>query len=467
MISKSDFMLFLDAPMHLWAKAHGRLETQPLSITREYFIKQGEQIETLAKEYLETALLPQKPGCELIWQPEYEDGSYFIRADALIWDQAQNVYDLYEIKSSSSLKKDYLMDATFQALLLESHLNLRDVYILYIDNAYTHTDTIDLAGFFKVEQVSGRVEEWREEIDTLRKAALAVTQLLQPQLSMACTDPKKCPCPALCHPNLPERHIYDIPRIGKKALDLREMGITAIDDVPANYGLSDIQRSFVELVKSDQPRIDAQAIRNSLEQLVFPLYFLDYETFNPAVPFYAGYHPYEIIVFQYSLHILDSPTAELRHEECLILDNRDPAPILAEHLLNRIGSQGSVIVWHKPTERSLTAKMAERCPNVADRLLDINDRLFDLKEVFFKGYYAHPDFHGSASLKAVLPVMCPELSYEELDISEGLSASYTWAALQRGEIPLEDREKTETDLRKYCGLDTFAMVAIYQKLCQL
>lgn len=464
-ISKTDFLLFLDSPLHLWAKVHDQFEVRAPSAYEQHLRRQGQQIEALAGEYIETVLLPQYDRSQLLWQPAYDNGQFEIRADALIFDTESGYYDLYEIKSSTSVHKEHEFDLTFQVLLLDSILALRYTYLLYIDKTYQHGDVLDLERFFIVEELSEQVEKRREAVGQLRYSALAVTELDEPPVAFACTKPKTCPCPALCHPNLPDHPIYDIPYIGKKAGKLREMGVTNIKDIPPSFKLNAKQQKHIQSVKSGEAVIDQAAVRDSLSELTFPLHFLDYETFNPAVPFFPDYHPYEHIVFQYSLFVIHAPDADPLHYDCLLTENTDPAPAFVPRLLDHIQEEGSIIVWNKSFEANRNLDLAGHCPQYADRLTKLNERLYDLMLIFKNGLYVHPDFHGSASLKYVLPVLCPDLRYDDLSISNGEEAMLTWVQLIKGNFPHEQRQDIEAALRKYCELDTYGMVAIWKKLC--
>ena len=467
MLSKSDFLLFLDSPMHLWAKAHNALGLRTPTAYERHLAQQGQAVEALAREYLEKDILPRYNQGQIFWQPAFDDGRFEIRADALILDRDADVYNLYEIKSSTGVRPDHEYDITFQALLLEATLPLRRSHILHIDKTYEHGESLNLSRFFTFEEVSDIIDKRRESVLRLREAALKITKMPAPDPAWACTSPKTCPCPELCHPNLTDRPVYDLPRIGKKALELRERGITAVAEIPAAFPLNAIQTKHAQAIRTGEAVIDREAIRSALGELQFPLYFLDYETFNPAVPLFRGYRPYEHNVFQYSLHKLTAPDAEVEHTECLILDHEDPAPKLVSQLLKDLGPIGSVIVWYKSAEAGWNKGLAQHCPEQAERLLGINERLFDLMEIFSKGFYVHPDFHGSASLKAVLPVLCPELAYTDLEITGGEEAMLTWYRVQQGDIAPDELEKLAANLLAYCRRDTYGMVAIWKYLLTL
>ncbi|MCB9822492.1 DUF2779 domain-containing protein, partial [Candidatus Nomurabacteria bacterium] len=181
-------------------------------------------------------------------------------------------------------------------------------------------------------------------------------------------------------------------------------------------------------------------------------------------PYFDGMRPYAQYPFQYSLHILDAPDAPLRHEEYLHRENSNPAASVVAAMQSHFGSSGSVIAWNMGFEKSCNNTLMHFVPEAAEFLADINNRMVDLMIPFSQNYYVDADFCGSASIKNVLPVLVPELSYKTLDIQEGGTAQRLWmeAALD-GKHP-DEKEKIFSDLVEYCKLDTLAMVEIHRKL---
>ncbi len=173
------------------------------------------------------------------------------------------------------------------------------------------------------------------------------------------------------------------------------------------------------------------------------------------------------MVFQYSLHVKKSPKAELTHYQYLSTKIKDPTNELAESLFEAIGKQGNVIAWSKSFEAGCNNEMRTRCRKHADFFESINNRIYDLMQPFKKGYYVHKDFKGSASIKKVLPVLVPELSYKALNIQEGGTASESWLKVANPEIPQAERNQTAQDMLAYCRLDTLAMAKILEVLNKL
>jgi hypothetical protein len=462
-LTKTDFLLFLEAPMHLWAKHHQQMEKEENSAFQQLLIQQGQQVEDLAEAFI-AALVGKE-----VFQRQYEaaDGPFRVRCDFIIKDEASEVFDMYEVKSSTSVKKQHEYDLAFQKLVISTNLSVRDVYLVLVEKGYQYQGYIEPQNLFKLERLNDHVEALEGEVLALRQQALKTAMAENPEGIRGCSNPDSCPCPSLCHPNLPTYPIYDIPRLGKKAATLKTKGVTAIRDIPQNFPLSNSQRSYVDLVASGQPKIDILGIRALLDKLEYPLYFLDYETINPAAPLFDGYHPFDLVVFQFSLHVIDHPGAAYQHHECLLIEDQDPAPKLVGELAQVIGSQGSVVVWNKTFEARCNRSLARQVPGMSSFLLWINERLFDLMDVFSQRLYMHPDFHGSASIKKVLPVLVPELSYDAMDIQNGTQAMVQWRKLVFGNLDTAEIETQETALRKYCELDSLAMVEVWRVLSGL
>ncbi len=334
-ITKSDFMLFMEAPRHLWAKKHGRYAME-LSDFDQHLIRQGYEVESLARQYFFQVM----PGIdyEMKWQQTYIDGSFEVRTDALLYKPASNSYDLYEIKSRTVLDKEDIYDVTFQALVLESQIKVDRYYVLHLNKGYTRSNELELAQLFVAEDITDKVEAFKSDVMTYRDQALQVTLADNPETMEHCYTPKVCPCPDVCHPDLPEFSIYDIPYLRKPAKQtLLAMGIQSAKDVPGDFFLNEKQRLVVEMAKTNQEQINPEAIREQLDTFTYPIYFLDYETCICAIPPYKGYHPQQQVVFQYSLHRLDKPDGELHHFEHLSINPGDPAPPLLERLRQDIG----------------------------------------------------------------------------------------------------------------------------------
>ncbi|HOU75921.1 MAG TPA: DUF2779 domain-containing protein [Candidatus Dojkabacteria bacterium] len=469
-ISKTDFIAYLDAPRHLWAIKHNKLTSLEISAFLRHLVKQGDDVEILAEKYIHKILMP-KYGIsidDVILQPTHIDGSFQARIDVLIRNPRTKKWDMYEIKSSLKIDSTHIYDITFQYLVFKEKYEIGDKYIIHLNNKYVRKGEIELDKLFEVENVNEDVDLLKDKVWELRNEALFVAQTENFTEVLNCIRPKDCPCLSICHPNLPNYSIYDINNLTgteSKIRKLEKMGVKSIYDVPNDFILSTKQRFQIEVAQSQKIYINNTKIQNELNKLNFPLYFLDYETFNPAIPLYNNYKPYQHITFQYSLHVKATPTSEYKHYEFIETNKVDPIPNLIASLRKNIGESGSIIVWYKPFETLRTKEMGELYPEFKDFCKNIVYRIYDLMNIFKKQYYLDSLTKGSCSIKQVLPTMAPDLSYKDMEIAEGATAMTSWNKMVYDKrLTEEQTNKFKNDLLKYCELDTLAMVRIYEKL---
>ncbi len=264
--------------------------------------------------------------------------------------------------------------------------------------------------------------------------------------------------------HIPEYSVHDISHIHKTKLEmLVEKDIYDLEDIPDDFKLSDNQWNQVKAHKSQRPIIDREEIKKELDSLKFPLYFFDYEAFGLAIPVFDGYSPYKRIPFQFSLHILREPDGELEHIEYLHEDRTDPTESVARLLKQHIKPGGTVIAWHKSFEEGVDREIGERLPAYATFFEGMNSSMYDLERIFCDQYYIHHKFKGRTSLKKVLPAIT-DVSYKNLGIQEGGQAADAWWKMVSPATSKEESEKIAKDLKIYCGVDTYAMYAIWKHL---
>jgi hypothetical protein len=241
-------------------------------------------------------------------------------------------------------------------------------------------------------------------------------------------------------------------------------GTLAMDDIVDVSKFKKMKLWQWQTYINDEEIILEDKIKDELDALEYPLYFLDYETLPSAIPKYDDTWPHQQVVFQYSLHIIEYAGAPVTHKEYLHTTCDAPMTAIAHSLRKDIGDQGSVIVWYKPFEVPRTKELASSVPVHAEFLLSLADRIYDLMDICDKGYYHHKDFRGSISIKSVLPVMCPELSYKDLNVQNGGQAMTTYRDLIFSEVHDHNRGQVINDLMAYCKLDTWAMVRIWEEM---
>jgi hypothetical protein len=243
---------------------------------------------------------------------------------------------------------------------------------------------------------------------------------------------------------------------------LRSAGIQGIGDIPAGFpGLSENQQRVRMAVVSGLPYVGME-LADIISEVAYPLYFLDFETFNPALPAYLGTRPYQSIPFQWSLHVIDSPGNEPSNVSFLHNGNDDPRESFTKSLIEAIGTHGTIIVYSS-YEKMVIERLASEFPKYQDALLALPGRFLDLLAVV-RAHCYHPDFHGSYSIKAVLPALAPDMTYNDLEIREGSMAALSFARMIAPDTQPSEREQIRNALLEYCQRDTYAMVRILHAL---
>ena len=430
----------------------------------------GESAHSITKQHL-------KEKTKVIFQSTFINDKFLARNDVLEYDADNDCWNLYEIKGTNTLDEnedsvDHIEDATFQVVMLnDAGVKLGQVYLIHLNKEYIRGDEIEVNDLFIREDISKQVSN-RLESTKARMEQASELLFHEDENALQCQciylgRSNHCSTFSHSHPYVPEYSVHDLSRIGsgkKKLAELIDSKIYEIAEIPDEIKLSDIQKNQKYVHITQTPIIDLHSIKSELESLTYPLYFLDYETYPPAIPLFKGFKPYQQIPFQFSLHVLQSPDAELEHFEYLHTENSDPSESVIAKLKEFIGSQGSVIVWSKRFEKGINAQLAERHPEDAVFLGDINDRIYDLMDIFQKQLYVHPGFKGRTSIKKVLPVLAPTLSYQDLEIKEGGAAMEAWYEMVFGNKSTDERKEVAQNLLTYCNLDTYAMYMIWKEL---
>jgi len=222
----------------------------------------------------------------------------------------------------------------------------------------------------------------------------------------------------------------------------------------------------MQALRSRKTHVDHNAIRGFLAPLRYPLYFLDFETFNVAIPLFDGIRPYQKVPFQYSLHVQQSPGATPTHFGFLADGLSDPRPAILHNLRNHLGTTGSIVGYNASFEKGVLRESSEAFPEYAPWYYANDQRFVDLLVPFRSFAYYDPRQKGSASLKVVLPVLTGK-TYDGMPIADGDAASREYLRVTYGSVNPADRMSVREHLEQYCGFDTMAMVWILKELYQL
>ncbi len=405
----------------------------------------------------------------IITEASFNYNHNFCSVDILI--KKGDNYEIYEVKSSTELKDIYIKDASYQYYVLTKlGFKVTKCNLVHIDSSYVRHGKLELDKLFKINDITNEVRDLEQEVESNIEAINKyMEQLLEPDedIDMKCFQPYACPYFKYCTRRLPEENVFDIAGMRTSSkIKLYKEGIYTYQDL-LTADINDSYKQQIEYEITDKDDyIDKEAIRKVLGEFTYPLYFLDFETFQMIIPLYDNVSPYEQIPFQYSLHYIEKENGELEHKEYLALSGIDPRRDLAERLVKDIPMDVCVLAYNMSFEKTVIKKLANLYPDLTLHLMNIHDNIRDLMIPFKNRYYYTKNMHGSYSIKYVLPALFPDdeaLDYHNLElIHNGGEAMDSYTNLEN--LTEEEREYTRERLLRYCELDTFAMVKIYEKL---
>lgn len=484
LLSKSSYIKGLQCEKHLYLYKYHYKEIDELSDMQKAIFQRGTDVGELAQQLFPKGFNASPPTafqydkCVAQTRTQIEQGTDVVYEAGFMYNEVLAIADIivregdkwniYEVKSSTSISDTYLNDAALQYYVLSnSGIEIKNFFIIYINNQYTRKGELNLSELFTIESVISPIlplqDYVKENVERLKKV---VSKKEMPDIVIGehCHDPYTCGFFNYCRKHIPENSVFEFSgmRIDKK-YDLYRDGIIKLEDVPSDYKLSKNNQIQLDVYKSGEPVIDKEGIINFITDLRYPLYFMDFESFQPAVPLFENTRPYQQIPFQYSIHYKKSKNSSLEHFEFLAEAGEDPRIPFIKNLLSHIAGDGDIIVYNKTFEISRLNDLSEAFPEFAENIEIIISRIIDLMISFRNKYYYAKEMKGSYSIKAVLPALVSELSYEELDINEGGLASIAFESLQ-DETDLIKISETRKKLLEYCKLDTLAMVKILEKL---
>lgn len=494
-ISKTTFLEFLQCSKNTWLKLHRPElhEHYKLSEFEEHLLEQGNEVDSIARnlfpdgieivgygeEACQETIRHMTSKVPTLFQATFIVDGFIARIDILAYDEANDCWDLYEVKGTNSLKegsdRDHINDVAFQVSVLNrANIRTGKYHIIHLNKDYVRQGDLDIEKLLVVEDETEKVQARMQKIEVEMAAAKDyLLQEAEPAGECKCIylgRNNHCTTFSYSNPDVPEYSVHDIARIGmskKKLQSFVERRIFDIAHVPEDTELSDIQWNQVWAHQTKKSMVDLKTIKEKLGALTFPLYFLDYETFAPAIPIFDGFKPYQRIPFQLSLHVLDAPDGELQHYEYLHEERSDPSNHIIATLQRHIQTGGRILVWNQCFEMGVHRELVLRHPRHQAFLEDLNARVYDLMEIFQKQHYVHPKFYGSHSIKYVLPALIPDLRYGNLAIQEGGQASDAWWKMVSPATTPEESKTIASNLKEYCGFDTYAMVAVWKELTTL
>ena len=487
--TKSDYCDALGCMKMLWLEKNKPEEFDEAAVNQAS-LESGITVGNLAKgifgPYMEVPLSPNYEkmaaetcalmacGTPVICEASFIYENLFCRVDILKNSGGGSV-ELYEVKAETSLKDINYDDVAFQAFVLKSAgIEVQRVCLVYLNRDYERNGDLDLEELFIIEDVTAQINSMTVNVPAniaAMNSALNKDEAAFGEISPQCTM-GNCGFWPYCTRNLPQPNVFSLngTRVKKQTkFKLYDAGIVSYPDVLRSGSLKDTQLRQIDVFLSNRPYIDHAGIRDTLDQLTYPLFFLDFETYNVPIPPYDHIHPYMQVPFQYSLHYIEHEGGELKHKEFLARAGEDSRRELADRLCEDIPVDACVTAYYKPFECGRLKEMADLFPDLSDHLLSIRNNMVDLETPFKQQYYVLPAMKGKSSIKLVLPALFPDdpaLDYTNLEgVHKGTEASAAFLAMAG--MTDEEQATVRKQLLDYCGLDTLAMVKIWERLCEI
>ncbi len=474
-LSKSRLMAFQQCPKRLWLYVH-RHELQEFSEETEQRFQIGFQVGDIARSLHPDGILiegenlvetleltrqalaehPDRP----LFEATFQRDNVLVRADVLLPEAGG--YRLCEVKASTKVKNEHYADCAIQAWVIGGSVTVTGVELAHVDNTFVYPGSGNYQGLLKPEVLDADLSPLLPLVPDWVAQARAVLAGTEPAITHGdqCSTPYDCPFQHYCTRDQSqiEYPLHCLPYLqGERLQGLIDLGIEDVRHIPDDYELTENQDRVARVIKSGQAELDL-AIQMIMSEFPYPRYYLDFETTQVAVPIWPGTRPYQQLLLQWSCHV-ENAAHELMHHAFLAQGFDDPRRAFAEKLINTLSDTGPVFVYNQAFEATRLAELAALFPDLKAAIEAIIVRIVDLLPLT-RQHYCHPDMKGSWSIKAVLPTIAPELTYDDLEIGDGSAAMGAWREIYHPDTADSRRAKLYADLAEYCALDTQALVRL-------
>lgn len=489
---------------YAWLDLNKPEEKSPVDEFAQSLIESGHKVGELAKEYFSTdvdvTVLNQsgspdldkmiyetekhlKLGTKTIAEASFNFGGLFCSVDILV-SNGDGTYSIYEVKSSTNekptkkdpigVKEEHKLDAAYQKYVLDNcGVTIDKVYVVLLDRDYVRGKILELDKYFKICDITYDAELLQQYVaDKIAELRSVITMVDEPKTEFI-KNCNGCSYWSYCSKGIKSPSPFDIYNLDfSEKCKLYNEGVSFFD-VP-KYAKKIKTAALRQIEYYNRPNdayIEKDRIKEFIDELIYPVYSLDFETYQAVIPEFEGIKTYEQVPFQYSLHIIESPDEDVSDvKECHFLDlsGKDTRRAIAESLVKNIPYGAQVMAYHESTERNIVARLAAYCPDLSDHLLSFTYK--DPLKIFSGGSYYVKAMGKKFSLKSVAPALYlddKEMDYLNLegDVKNGTQAMNAY--LKAKDLTEQEREQLRTDLEKYCALDTLAVVKLLKKLYEV
>jgi len=416
-------------------------------------------------EQIEKTKAEIKKGTKILYEASFSHNGLFIKSDILT--KGSGGWELYEVKSATKIKEEnfHFEDVAFQYCVLNGvGIPVSKAYLVHINNQYERYGDIEVDKLFAVNDISKDVKRMQSDILKQINTQQSMLKGKAPAIDIGeyCETPYECGLREHCWKHIPEESIFNLKGRGIKPFEFYRKGIVNLSDVPREK-LPTHGQIQLECALGKKACINKTALREFIDSLWYPLYFLDFETLRGSIPLFDGTRPYQQIPFQYSLHYIEKEGGKIGHCEFLAEPNTDPRRPIVEKLKSELPENACVVVYNIGFEKGVLNNLKAWFPEFSNDLDNIINNLRDLMVPFKNQHYYSWEMQGSYSIKYVLPALFPQLSYEGMEISDGDMAMLAYKKMCEPQ-DTQEIENIRKALLEYCRLDTLGMVKIIEKL---
>lgn len=483
-ISKSSFLRALQCSKSLYLYKNHPDQRDQISKEQQAVFNRGHNVGYLAREMFSPGVdcRTDKPfqysasirktenliaqGVEILFEAAFQYKRVLALVDVLTGKNGK--WKAWEVKSSTKVNKVHIFDAALQYFVLNnSGIELEDFFMIHLSSQYKRDQKINTKELFTAKSVFNEILDLQPYIrDQIQKSkeTLQRTHLPSVPIGAHCFSPYLCDFMGYCWKDVPDNSVFDLAFLDRnEKFKLYDEGYRKLSSLPDDLPLNAKSKTQVRSFQKQEAIIDIPKLSGFLKNLSYPLHFLDFEAFMPAIPLFAGTRPYQFIPFQYSLHYKEHPGKKTLHHEFLAQPGTDPRELFLTGLLKDTRTSGKIVVFDKNFEKQVLQKLIKDFPSYKKKIEDLISRLVDLRIPFHHQYYYHPAMKGNYSLKSIVSAIRPELNYDNFTITNGGIASVIFERLQEEKDPGKIH-RMKNQLREYCKQDTLALVRLLEFL---
>jgi hypothetical protein len=375
---------------------------------------------------------------------------------------------LYLIRPVGRPKRaHFFLLAYWKWVLQKNGIEVNDCFVVNLDNKYERKGKLDFEDLTHITSVRSDVHMAMHNIEGIVNTLQHVAKLPKcptVDIGFHCTRPSECELTESCWQALPSPSVFDIFGLPKKTkFNLYRKGCRTFKEGYEAITPDPTQRKQAQAEFENKVFINKKSLSSFLSKIQYPIQFIDFEAVQFSIPRYQDTHPFEQIPFQFSMHYIEDESHVLEHVDFLASPGTDPRRKFAEALCETVFKTGTILAFNTHFEKHTISTLAEQFPDLAGTLMDIHSRVIDLAIPFNSMDYYIKEMQGKRSIKSLFHALVDDMPYYDLSIMNGEAASKVYCLLHTVNDPTQ-KAKIRADLRRYCHMDTLAMVRLWQNL---